>query len=72
MINNKIVIAARKPGHSYSAKRQQNQHTNISKLLDKLLENYVNLIEWYEQGHESQFFVCPLKIIMDSLVLSGR
>lgn len=40
LINNEIVTAARKSGQYY-AKRQQNQHSNISKLLDKLLENYV-------------------------------
>lgn len=41
LISNKTVIAAKKSGHH--PKRQQNQHSNISKLLDKLLENYVNV-----------------------------
>jgi hypothetical protein len=43
MISNKTVLAAKKSGHPHSTKRQQNQHSNISKLLDRLLENYVNV-----------------------------
>lgn len=43
IISNKTVLAAKKSGHPHSTKRQQNQHSNISKLLDKLLENYVNV-----------------------------
>lgn len=46
IISNITVIAAKKSGHPHSSKRQQNQHSNISKLLDKLLENYVN-VEFY-------------------------
>lgn len=42
-VMNKMQIYAKRPGHYHlSIRRQQNQHTNISKLLDKLLENYVN------------------------------
>lgn len=35
----KMVIYGKK---HHSPKKQQNQHTHISRLLDKLLENYVN------------------------------
>lgn len=34
------MIAAKKTSHT--KRTQQNQHSDISKLLDKLLENYVN------------------------------
>jgi len=42
-LSNKIFIFGKKANHHHSFRRQQNQHANISKLLDKLLENYVNI-----------------------------
>lgn len=45
LLLNKGVFTKKHHTHIYyrqSIKKQQNQHTNISKLLDKLLENYDN------------------------------
>lgn len=44
ILSNKIFILGKKANRHHSYRRQQNQHANISKLLDKLLENYVNTI----------------------------
>lgn len=41
-LSNQIFILGKKANRHHSYRRQQNQHANISKLLDKLLENYVN------------------------------
>lgn len=51
----KTVALGKKNPHSL--KKQQNQHANISKLLDRLLENYVNIFVNWTSIMEKSFSV---------------
>lgn len=57
------VIAKRSNFHNQSLKKQQNKHGNISRLLDKLLENYDNSLR-------PNFGLDPAVIEVDLMVRS--
>lgn len=42
VLNDGLALAKKSSQHRHTHKKQQNKHENISKLLDKLLENYDN------------------------------
>lgn len=64
----KMIIQGKRSHSPKTSKKQQNQHTNISRLLDKLLENYVKLhdfLQWTQTLSSSELlgFVCLVSFV---------